>query len=193
VTLWNAGPSSGSVFADAWQLSRTFWTQTLTAWAQHFVIVLLYAAPPATYRAWVILREKSVPAWWLPALEALIAVWRFLMIALAIWIVLTPAELATLRAAVTSNDQFQDILYHLRQAVGGQTWLLAWEIVFFLLAFLFIAWLLSLMARLWVQGTDLDRERKIIQCKALSAAARNLLLVPVAMIYVVVAIRFALR
>jgi hypothetical protein len=95
VTLWNAGPSSGSVFADAWQLSRTFWTQTLTAWAQHFVIVLLYAAPPATYRAWVILREKSVPAWWLPALEALIAVWRFLMIALAIWIVLTPASFRT--------------------------------------------------------------------------------------------------
>jgi hypothetical protein len=77
--------------------------------------------------------------------------------------------------------------------VGGQTWLLAWEIVFFLLAFLFIAWLLSLMARLWVQGTDLDWERKIIQRKALSAASRNLLLVPVAMIYVVVAVRYALR
>jgi len=191
VILWNAGPSTGSVFVEAWRLTRTFWSQTLTALAQHFPIILLYAAPPATYRAWVIIRTKPVPAWWLPSLEALVAVWRFLMIAVVVWIVLTPAELATLQTTLTSNAQIEDTLTRLGQTLGNQLWLLFWESAFFLAVFLGLSLLLSIMARLWVQGADIDMERKKDQRLAMAAVARNLLLVPLAMIYVVVVIRHA--
>jgi hypothetical protein len=160
--------------------------------AQHFAIILLYAAPPATYRAWVILRTKPVPAWWIPSFEAFVAVWRLLMIGVAVWIVLTPAEMAALQATITSNAQAEDILDHLGQVLGNQLWLVSWEVALFVTALLLLSLLLNLMARLWVRGLDMDFERKKDQRMALSAAAINLLVVPFALIYAVVMIRHAL-
>jgi len=161
----------------------------LTAFAQHPGIVLLYAAPPATARAWLLLRTKPVPAWWLPSLETLIAVWRLLMCAVAVWVVLTPEQLASLQHTFTSNALVQNMLDALGERFGQQLWLLFWETAIYLAAFLLLNWLLSRMARLWVQGLDIDREHKLHQRQAMAAVARNLFLVPLAMIYAVVVIR----
>lgn len=192
MTLWIAGPSTQSFFIAAWELSRRLWVETITAFAQHFAVVLLYAAPPATYRAWAILRTKAIPGWWSPVVEVLIAVWRLFMIALAVWIVLTPTELTALEALLTNGAPGQDIFYSLGQAVQNQSELLAWELAFFLAGILLVWWVFSLMARLWIQGMDMDMERKKVQRRALTAAAVNLLLVPAAMIYAVVLTRHLL-
>ncbi len=112
------------------------------------------------------------------------------MIALAVWIVLTPAELTALEALLTNGAPGQDIFYSLGQAVQNQSELLAWELALFLAGILLVWWVFSLMARLWIQGMDM--ERKKVQRRALTAAAVNLLLVPAAMIYAVVLTRHLL-
>lgn len=189
MALWSVGPGPESTLVEAWRLSRVFWTQTLTAFAQHPGIVLLYAAPPATARAWLLLRTKAVPAWWLPSLEALIALWRLLMCVVAVWVVLTPAQMAALQHTFTSNALIQSMLDTLGENFGNQLWLLVWEIAIYLVAFFLLTWLLDGMARLWVRGLDMDAERKLHQRQAVSAVTRNLLLAPLALIYAVIVIR----
>lgn len=189
MALWEIGPGPLSALVEAWRQSRLFLAQTLTAFAQHPSVVLLYAAPPATARAWLLLRTKPVPGWWLPSLEALIAVWRLLMCVVALWVVLTPGQMDNLQHIFTSNALIQNLLDAIGENFGQQLWLLFWEIVICLAAFFLLNWLLGRMARLWVQGLDIDLEHKLHQRRALVAVARNLLMVPLVMIYAVVVIR----
>lgn len=190
--LGDAASHAGSPLAEAWRLSGVFWRQTLIAFARHPVILLLYAAPPATERAWLLIRTKSVPAWWLPTLEAFVAVWRLLMCAIAVWILLTPPQMRALRATLASNAQVQEALYHLGRNIGKQLWLLLWEIVLFAAAFLILSWLFGRMARLWVRGQDMALDQMDNQRLALASVARNLLLVPLALMYVTAVIRHIL-
>jgi hypothetical protein len=186
--FWDAPPNTSSVFVQAWSLTGFFWAKTLAIFAHHAGIILLYAAPPATFRAWVLLRTKPVPAWWLPSLEALLIVWRLLMCGVAVWVALTPDQFSNLTDALQSEVLIQTSLSRLGGNVGDQLWLLAWETCFFLVAFLLLSLLLSYMSKLWVQGQDLSDERKGAQTTAMFAASRNLLLVPLALIYVVVVV-----
>jgi hypothetical protein len=89
----------------------------------------------------------------------------------------------------TSNALIQNLLDAIGENFGQQLWLLFWEIVICLAAFFLLNWLLGRMARLWVQGLDIDLEHKLHQRRALVAVARNLLMVPLVMIYAVVVIR----
>lgn len=189
VLLQAASPDTESALAVAWQMSGAFLTQTLIAFAHHPGIVLLYAAPPATERAWVLLRSKPVPAWWLPSMEGLIAIWRLLLCAVALWVVLTPVQVAFLRGALTSNATFQAALDTLRENVRKGPGPLLWEVIFFLVAFFLLSWLLSLMAHFWIQAPDLEQERRENQRLALAAVVRNLLLIPLGLIYVAVVVR----
>lgn len=169
-----------------------FWRQTLTAFARHPGIVLLYAAPVATERAWLMLRTKADPAWWLPSLEALSVIWRLMMCAVAVWLVLTPSQWATMKASLTDNALLQTKLDGLGETVGRQLWLLMWEVVLFVAAFALLIWMVSIMARLWVRDLEMDAEQKKHQRMAVGAVARNLFLFPLALIYVAVAIRHIL-
>jgi hypothetical protein len=179
---------TATAFTGAWHLTGVFWKQTLSAFAHHPGIVLLYAAPVATERAWVQLRPQSVRAGWLPSLEALIMLWRLVMCFVAVWIVLTPAQVVALRASFASNVLIQDTLDSFGQKVARQLWLLSWEFVFYLAAFFLLAWLLSAMARLWARDLDIAADQKKNERLALAAAARNLLLAPLAMIYAAILI-----
>lgn len=185
MVLWDTPPSA---FAEAWRMTAALWTKTLSVFAHHILIVLLYAAPPATYRAWVLLRSRPVPAWWLPSLEALFIVWRMLMLGIAIWVALTPPQLANLRAAFTNEVLLQEGLGHLGENLGNHVWIVAWQALFFFLALLLFTLLVGYGAKLWMQGQDIPADRKDVRCAALASAARNLLLAPIAMIYIVLAI-----
>lgn len=180
---------SSSAFVEAWKLSGQFLVQTLTAFAHHPGIILLYAAPPATERAWVLLRTKPVPAWWLPSFEALIILWRLVMLGIAIWIVLPPPEMVRLQKAFESNAVIQEKLDHLGANLGKHLRQLTWEIIFFAIVFFLVIWLFNRGARLWMQGLDLPRELKDNQRMALAVVARNLLLYPIALMYAVVLVR----
>ena len=183
---------TGSAFVVAWKMSGIFLAQTLTAFAHHPGIILLYAAPAATERAWVLLRTKSVPAWWLPSLEALVILWRLLMIGIAVWVVLTPPELESLQKTLASNALIQDKLDYLGENLGKHLRILTWEIIFFAAVFFLLVWLFSRGARLWMQGFDLPYVERDNEQMALAVAARNLLLYPLAMMYAVVLIRYYL-
>lgn len=184
---------TGSSFVGAWKLSGHFLVQTLTEFARHPGIILLYAAPPATERAWVMLRNKPVPAWWLPWPEVLMVIWRLLLCAVAVWIMLTPLELVKVRRTFTSNTLVQAKLGDLGASMGRQLWLLSWEIVFFLSAFFLAVWVFGRMARLWMQGLDLPADQKDNQRLALAVVARNLLLYPLALMYAVALVRHYFR
>lgn len=183
---------AGSALTEAWRLSEAFWTQTLRAFAHHPAIILLYAAPVAIERAWVSLRSKPIPAGWLPSVEALVFLWRLLMCAVAAWAVLAPAQRASLRTILRSNASIQGTLALLGAKLGQQLWLLLWEIVFCAAVFFLLNWLVTAIARLSLQGQNVETEQKKHQRVALSAVARNLVLVPLALIYVAVVVRSVL-
>lgn len=187
--LWSTVAGSGSALGEAWRLSKAFGTQTLAAFARHPGIILLYAAPPATIRAWILLQVEPRKAWRLPWLEAFVAIWRLFMCVIAGWAVLTPDQMRNLQTTLTSNALFQAKLDHVGEIMGKQLWLVSWEVVICVAAFCLLNWLLSTAARLWVRGQDLEPEQKKRQRLALTSVARNLLLIPLAMIYGVVLIR----
>jgi hypothetical protein len=184
---------TGSTFVEAWNLSRTFWMETLIAFARHPAILLLYAAPPAVERAWTVLRNKPVAAWWLPSLEALVVIWRLMMAAVAVWIMLTPMQLVNLRKTFSSNSLVQAKLAHLGQNMGNHLWVLSWQILFFAIVFLGVVWLFDGMARLWTRGRDVPQEQTNNQRLAVAAVARNLLLYPLSLMYAVALARYYLE
>lgn len=183
---------AGSALTEAWRLSEAFWTQTLRAFAHHPAIILLYAAPVAIERAWAALRSRPIPAAWLPAVEALVFLWRLLMCAVAAWVVLTPAQRASMRTILRSNASIQRTLQLLGAKLGQQLWLLLWETVLCLAAFFLLNWLVTAIARLLLRGLNVEREQKKHRRVAFSAVARNLVLVPLALIYVAVVVRSVL-
>lgn len=171
-------------------MSAAFCAEMLRAFAHYPAIILLYAAPPATFRAWVLLRSKPVPPWWLPPLEMLVAVWRLFMCAVAVWVVLTPPEMDELQNTLVSGASLMGSFDRLGQNAAMEAGPLFWEIVLFVAALILLNWLFSLIARAWLLGQDLDYERKLTQRHAMTAVIRNLLLVPLALIYVVVVVRY---
>ncbi|HEX5234830.1 MAG TPA: hypothetical protein VFW25_05810 [Silvibacterium sp.] len=186
------GSAAGSALNQAWHLTGGFWRQTLTAFSRHPGIVLLYAAPAAAERVWVLLRTKPVPAWWLPSLEAVVILWRLLLCAAVLWIVLTPAQAASLHKTLTSNAMIQSKLSGFGQTLGQQLRLLCWEIVLYVGAFALLNFLLNSLARLWSGNSNSDLERRQNERIALASVARNLFLVPLALIYIAVVVRHVL-
>lgn len=180
---------SPSSLPEAWQMSAAFWKQSFAAFATHPGIVLLYATPVALERAWVVLRNRPVPARGLPWLEAMVNLWRLMLCAVAVWVVVTPAQAAYLLKILTSNTLIAATIDSLSASLGNHFWLLAWEIAFCLAACIVLNFLLSGFARIWVMGQDIDHEEKKHRRMAVTALARNLILVPLALIYVVVVVR----
>lgn len=180
---------TGFALPQAWQMSAAFWEQTLAAFFSHPGIVLLYATPVALERAWVVLRTRSAPSRGLPWLEAVVVFWRLILCAVAVWVVVTPAQAAYLLKTLQSNTLIQATIDSLSQSLGDHLWLLAWEIGFCLTACIVLNFLLSGVARLWVMGQDVEPEERKNRRVAVTAVARNLVLVPLALIYIVVVVR----
>lgn len=181
--------ATGSSLAESWRLTEAFWAQTLSAFVRHPTIILLYALPVAVERAWALLRTRPIPAWWIPSLDALVVLWRALLCLVALWVVLTPAQDSSLWSMLTNNAVIQSRLSGLGESIGRQLRLLGWETLFYLIAFLLLNWLVSLVARLSFWNRDLDPQRRDNQRAAIATIGRNLVLVPLALIYVAVMIR----
>lgn len=173
----------------AWQMSAAFWKQAVAAFLSHPGIILLYATPVALERAWAVLRNKPIPAVSLAWLEAFVNLWRLLLCAVAVWVVVTPAEAAYLLKVLQSNTLIQATLDSLNNVLGNHFWLLAWEIGFCLAACVVLNLLLSGIARIWVMGQDVAPEERKNRRVAVTAVARNLILVPMALIYIVIVVR----
>ena len=179
VALWSIEPTG---FTTAWQNSLEFCAQTGMAVARHPLTVLACSAVPAAERAYLLLHTEPIPRWKLTLLEAVLTVWRVLLCVGALWVVLTPERWRTFWSRFADNDAMQKSLQHLGAYLGQHLRVVLWELVLFAAAFLLLNYALVLMARGLARLNALrDAERQ----RAFVSVLRNLVLVPLALIYLV--------
>jgi hypothetical protein len=181
--------SSPYGFAAAWQHSRLFWEQTLAAAGHHLQLLLAVSIIPAALRTYLILKAQPIGRWELNLAEALLTIWRILICAVAIWAVLTPREWQTFKLRLHHTDQIQIAMQRMGAYLGNLLHILLWELLLFALAFWLLHWALWLIAgQLARPGA---RERRALRRKAISSFLRNLILGPLALIYMVAIMRQA--
>ncbi len=181
--------SAPSGFGVAWQQSAQFWTQTLATVVRHPLAILFCSAGLAAERAYLLLRSKPIRPWQFVLWEALLTVWRLLLCLVAVWAALTPHERLGLMRNLNNEAQLQYTLQRLGGFLGRELRVLVWELVLYLAAFFLLNMLLRLVMRLLAQMIALlgDVETR----KAYVAIVRNLVLVPLALIYLVEMLRQA--
>ena len=181
--------SAPSGFAAAWRLSAEFWVQTAAAVARHPFAILFCSAGLAAERAYLLLRSRPIRPWQFVLWETLLTIWRLLLCFVAVWVALTPYERQGLVRITTNYAQLQFTLQRLGAFLGRQLHVLGWEIFLFVAAF----FVLNLLLRLVIRGlahfvAELgERDKR----KAYVAILRNLLLLPLALIYLVEMMRQA--
>jgi len=179
VILWDGAPTG---FPTAWQNSVQFWAQTGMAVARHPLVVLACAAVPAAERAYLLLHTEPIPRWSLTLLEGLLTVWRVLLCIGALWVVLSPERWQAFWSRFSDNDAMQKSLQHLGAYLGQHLHVVLWELVLFAAAFLLLnyalVWTGRGVARLGALRAA-DRQRAFV------SVLRNLVLAPLALIYLV--------
>ena len=179
--------SSPYGLAAAWQHSKLFWHQTLAAAGHHLQLLLAVAIIPAALRTYLILKNRLIWRWELNLVEALLTIWRILICAVAIWVMLTPREWQTFTHQLQHIDQLQIAMQRLGAYLGNALHILLWELLLFALAFWLLHWVLWLIAgQLARPGAS---ERRALRHKAISSFLRNLILGPLALIYMVAIMR----
>jgi hypothetical protein len=179
VILWEVAPTG---FPAAWQNSLEFWAQTGMAVARHPLVVLACSAVPAAERAYLLLHEDPIPRWRLTLHEAVLTVWRILLCFCALWVVLTPEKWRAFWSRFSDNDAMQKSLQHLGAYLGLHLHVVLWELFLFAAAFLLLNYALLWMGR---GLTRLGALREADRQKAFGSVLRNLVLVPLALIYLV--------
>jgi hypothetical protein len=180
--------SAPSGFAAAWRLSEEFWAQTAAAVARHPFAILFCSAGLAAERAYLLLRTRPIRPWQFVLWEAVLTVWRLLLCFVAVWVALTPRERQGL-LRMSDYVHLQYTLQRLGAFLGRQLHVLGWELFLFVAAF----FALNLLLRLVIRGlahffAELgERDKR----KAYVAILRNLLLLPLALIYLVEMMRQA--
>jgi hypothetical protein len=179
VILWDVTPTG---FPTAWQNSGEFWAQTGMAVARHPLLVLACSAVPSAERAYLLLHADPIPRWRLTLHEAVLTVWRVLLCIGAVWVVLTPERWRAFWSRFSDNDAMQKSLQHLGAYLGQHLHVVLWELVLFAAAFLLLnyalVWTARGLARLGALR-EVDRQRAFV------SVLRNLVLVPLALIYLV--------
>lgn len=178
--LWDLAPTG---FPTAWQNSWGFWAQTGMAVARHPLLVLACSAVPAAERAYLLLHTEPIQRWRLTLLEAVLTVWRVLLCVGAVWVALTPEKRQALWFRFSNNAAMQKSLQHLGAYLGQQLHVLLWELALFAATFLLLNYVLVLVARLLGR---LGALRSADGQAAFVSVLRNLVLVPLALIYLVV-------
>jgi hypothetical protein len=180
VILWSFAPTG---FETAWRNSGEFWAQTGMAVARHPLLLLVCSAVPAAERAYTLLQTNPIPGWKLTLFEALVTLWRILLCAVAVWVTLSPERWAAFRLHFFDNVVLQRSLQRLGAYLGNHLHVVLWELVFFAASFLLLNFALVRTAKgLARQGGALH---KAVRQKAFASALRNLVLAPLALIYLV--------
>ena len=177
--LWTISPNG---FTTAWQNSGAFWAETGMAVARHPLAVLACSAVPAAERAYLLLHTEPIPRWRLTLLEAVLTVWRVLLCVGALWVVLTPERWRAFWSRFSDNDAMQKSLQHLGAYLGQHLRVVLWELALFAAAFLLLNYALIWTARGLAR---LGALREADTQRAFVSVMRNLVLAPLALIYLV--------
>lgn len=172
-----------SPLALAWQHTGAFWVETALAVAHHWLVVLVCAAVPAVERGYRMLRARSATRGQLALMDFLVTVWRVGLCVVAIWAGTSGVEWHSLSARVGVVAAWQFALEELGSYFAHHLRMLIWELLFFALAFWAAGKLLDALVRLTIRTGIWVREAHYQQAAA--SVLRNLILVPLAVIYLV--------
>jgi len=172
-----------SPLALAWRHTGAFWVQTGLALAHHWLVVLVCAAVPAVERGYRTLRARSASRGQLALMDFLVTLWRVGLCIVAVWAGTSGVEWRSLSARVGVVAAWQLALEEMGSYFANHLRMLIWELVFFALAFWAAGKLLDALVRLTVRTGVWVRQSPYQQAAA--SVLRNLILVPLAVIYLV--------
>lgn len=175
--------SPESPLVQAWRHTGAFWVQTSLALAHHWLVVLVCAAVPAVERGYRMLRARSASRSQLALMDFLVTLWRVGLCIVAIWAGTSGVEWRSLSARVGVIAAWQFALEELGYYFAHHLRMLVWELLFFVLAFWLAGKLLDALVRLTVRTGVWVRQAPYQQAAA--SVLRNLILVPLAVIYLV--------
>lgn len=167
----------------AWRHTGAFWVQTGLALAHHWFVILVCAAVPAVERGYRMLRVRSASRSHLALMDFVVTLWRIGLCVVAIWAGTSGREWHSLSARVGAAAAWQFSLEELGSYFAHHLRMLIWELVFFALAFWAAEKLLDALVSLIVRTGVWVRETNYQQAAA--SVLRNLILVPLAVIYLV--------
>jgi hypothetical protein len=181
-------PETPSSLAVAWRQSGIFCEQTGFAVAHHPLAILLCAAVPAIERGYVLAQTRTLPRLRLALLEAMVTLWRLLLCVVAIWMALSTEEWQRFSRHLGVMQSWELALQHLGAHLGNHLRVVLWEYAIFLAAFLLVNAAVSALVRAlarggnrWLQPAEHRR--------AMASVLRNLIVVPLAVIYLVETLR----
>jgi hypothetical protein len=189
--LMTPGAPVVSPLAVAWRHTGVFWSQTAAAFVRHPVAILACAAIPAIERCYVLLHGTRLSRGPMAALELLVTVWRVILCAVAVWAACSGRELRALTARMGATAAWQMTLENVGAYLSHQVRAVLLEIVFLALVLL-----LAERIACWVVGSLSRRVqwfREHTHRQAVLSLWRNLILFPVALIYLVEMVRPGLR
>lgn len=172
-----------SQLALAWRHTEVFWEQTGRTVAQHWLILLLCAAVPATVRAFLLLRPGSLQRGQLSLVELLVTLWRVLLCIIVVWAACSGSEWRQLSGRVGAVGAWQVSLGLVGMHAGHRLHSLVWELLFYVVAFLLADRLLRWGLQAASGGNAWLREPR--HRHAMLSVLRNVILVPTAAIYLV--------
>lgn len=172
-----------SPLALAWRHTGAFWVQTVLALAHHWLVVLVCAAVPAVERGYRMLRARSATRAQLALMDFLVTLWRVGLCVVAVWAATSGVEWRSLSTRVGVIAAWQFALEELGTYFAHHLRMLIWELLFFALAFWAAGKLLDALVRLTVRTGVWVRQAPYQQAAA--SVLRNLILVPLAVIYLV--------
>lgn len=181
--------SSPYGLAAAWQHSMVFWQQTLAAVSHHWPALLAVVIIPAALRAYLTLKVRPIQRWELNLSEALLTVCRILICGVAIWALLSYPEWQTFKLRLRNPSQFQLAVQRLGASLGKSLHILLWELLIFAFGFWLLHILLSFLADCLARAKD--PERHVVLYRAIGSVLRNMILTPLALIYLVAMMRQA--
>ena len=170
-------------FSTAWHHSLAFCTQTLDASARHPLLVFLCGAIPAAERGYVLLKRGATRHQRLLALEAVVILSRILLVVAAVWIALNPSEQEQVKRNLVNTTQWQLGLQHVGAHLGNHLHVVLWEYALFAAGCLLVNLLIVMVVRALSKRAPADRQRAYI------SIVRNLVLIPLAVIYLVETLR----
>jgi hypothetical protein len=180
-----------SPLALAWRHTGVFWSQTAATLARHPVAMLACAAVPAAGRCFVLLRGTGLNRGAMATMELLVTMWRAMLCAAAVWAACSGQELHVLAAQMGVGAAWQLALENVGAYLAHHIRALVWEVLFFVVALLLVDWIARWLAR--ALAARIVWLRDPLHRKAALSVWRNLILLPVALIYLVEMARPALR
>lgn len=167
----------------AWGHTCAFWAQTCAVLAHHFAIVLFFAAVPAVERGYMLMQARSAGRGQLALMDLLVTLWRVGLCMVAVWAASSGVEWRSLSAQEGMMSAWQTALTRLGSYFANHLRMLLWELLFFALAFWFgsriLNWLVTLASKSGNWLAEIRRQ------EAAASILRNLILVPLAVIYLV--------